>query len=222
MGRADDSRTYVQVTAARSGDGRVHLFALDRNGEVWSMYQTLACDGWNTDGFGPLGRHPDSGMKHISAERDADGLIELFGVGLDGNLYNRWQIPGFAWNNQGFQHFPGIDSLNSTEVGRSDDGRIELLMTRSDGRVFQRWHSVGGGWNDQGFIEVATGTQQVEIARNLDGVMELFTINGGRVFNRYQLPPNALWHPTDNLRGVPLGVPMGGSSVTQIVAVGSD
>ncbi|MDJ0629506.1 MAG: hypothetical protein QNJ44_14705 [Rhodobacter sp.] len=202
----------ASVTSARSGDGRVHLFALDRDGNLHGRYQVIAGGGWNHEGFGPLGTVP-GGIRQFTAATNADGLIELFAVGNNGLLYNRWQVPGFAWNSQGFQQFTGTDRVNSVEAGRSRDGRIELLVRANGGVVYQRWQKVGGGWNDQGFVHLTQGTTEVEIARNIDGLMELFTINSGRTFNMFQRPDGS-WNP-DGLQS------MGGTGIAQIKALGS-
>ncbi|MEZ5134675.1 MAG: hypothetical protein R2699_06350 [Acidimicrobiales bacterium] len=79
---------------------------------------------------------------------NADGRLELFHVGTDGAIWNRWQGTkngGFTGNGRVGGRFPlGSEVV----VGRNSDGRMEVFCVAANGNVHHMWQSTaGGGWS---------------------------------------------------------------------------
>jgi hypothetical protein len=62
--------------------------------------------------------------------RNADGRLEVFYVGANGDLYHNWQTaPGAAW--AGETQFTG-DSARQIAVAQNQDGLLEIFYVGSD------------------------------------------------------------------------------------------
>lgn len=89
-GRPSNVDLSPYPTIARSPDGRLEVFAVGVDGNLYQIQQTAPNDGWSDWLMvpAPVGTSlipsPVVGPSH-------DGRLELFVVGLDGNLYHRWQ-----------------------------------------------------------------------------------------------------------------------------------
>jgi hypothetical protein len=106
-GAPDGAELSGPVTAARSGDGRIEVFAIDSDGSLWNVRQTApssAYSGWNAYG------NPGVALTDRPAlARSADGRLELFVRGQDGRLYHQWEtaVGTFSWS--GWNSFrPGL------------------------------------------------------------------------------------------------------------------
>jgi Repeat of unknown function (DUF346) len=76
---------------ARSADGRLELFARGTDGELYHQWETavgtFSWSGWVAAGSPAEGGFAD----HPVAAASADGRLELFAAGQDGNLWHSWQ-----------------------------------------------------------------------------------------------------------------------------------
>jgi hypothetical protein len=87
----------------RSGDGRLELFIVGADGNLWHRWQTTASNGWSawTSEGSAGGGFAAAPAVHPSG----DGRLELFVVGADGNLWHRWQTAASngwsAWTSHG-------------------------------------------------------------------------------------------------------------------------
>lgn len=177
------------VEAARSGDGRVVVFVVDKAGSLWNVEQTAVGGSWSDwNHFGSV----DGGLDDRPAlARSADGRLELFVRGNDGALWHRWQEqvgPPANWSAWVSGGPAGGGLLDHPVVGASADGRLELFMTAADGNIWHRWQTAASnGWSAWtsetsagcGFTDAAPG-----LGRSGDGRLELFAV--GR--------DGALWH----------------------------
>ena len=133
----------------RSADGRLELFAVSNDGHLWHRWQ---------DAVGPNAPWPewvnegDAGVgfvDHPVVGPSADGRLELFIAGRDGNLWHKWQTVASngwsAWNSAdsaggGFGSAPGL--------GRSGDGRLELFAVGRDGNLWHKYQTIASnGWS---------------------------------------------------------------------------
>ncbi|MGR4880788.1 hypothetical protein ACIPUC_15485 [Streptomyces sp. LARHCF249] len=173
-----------------STSGRMEAFRFSGGG-VLNKWQTAPNGGWS--GWGDLG---GSGMRGgVAAVSNADGRLELFTIGGDGQLYHKWQqSPGADW-------FGGWESLGGTDLvgvaaGRNADGRLEVFVTGGNGRVYDKWQtSAGGGWSAGWGDLGGSGTSSaVAVGRNDDGRLEVFTVGGdGQLYHTWQQSPGADW-----------------------------
>jgi PASTA domain len=191
------------VTAARSGDGRIEVFAIDTDGSVWNVRQTApygAYSGWNAYG------NPGVGLEDRPAlARSADGRLELFVRGQDSLLYHQWEtaVGTFSWS--GWNSFDAASTPDKRfpdhpVVAPGADGRLELFLTGGDGNMYHAWQtSASNGWSDWvnegtpggGFITAAPG-----LARNGDGRLEIFAVAiDGNIYHKWQTAASNGWGP---------------------------
>jgi hypothetical protein len=193
------------VTAARSGDGRIEVFAIDTDGSVWNVRQTApygAYSGWNAYG------NPGVGLEDRPAlARSADGRLELFVRSQDdGQLHHQWEtaVGTFSWS--GWNSFdaataPDKRFTDHPVVAASADGRLELFLTGGDGNMYHAWQtSASNGWSDWvnegstpggGFVGAAPG-----LARNGDGRLEIFAVAiDGNIYHKWQTAASNGWGP---------------------------
>jgi PASTA domain len=197
--------TYLAgpVAAARSGDGRIEVFAIDENGSVWNVRQTApygAYSGWNAYG------NPGVGLEDRPAlAKSADGRLELFVRGEDLLLYHQWEtaVGTFSWsgwNSHGADSTPGKRFTDHPVVAAGADGRLELFLRGGDQNMYHAWQtSASNGWSDWvnegtaggGFVTVAPA-----LARNGDGRLEIFAVAiDGNIYHKWQTAASNGWGP---------------------------
>jgi hypothetical protein len=140
---------------ARSADGRLELFIRGTDGHLYHQWETgvgtFAWSGWNTFGAGST---PAGGLiDHPVVGPGADGRLELFLTGSDGNIYHAWQTQASngwsAWVSEGSAG-GGFDSFGAAApgLGRNGDGRLELFAVARDGNLYHKWQTAAGnGWS---------------------------------------------------------------------------
>ena len=86
-------------------------------GPVFNRWQSSAGGRWDPwNGAGGT-------LAAITVDENADGRLEVWGVGTDGIVFNRWQTtPGGNWSNW---HRAG-GTLSDLDLGRNADGRLEV------------------------------------------------------------------------------------------------
>ena len=133
----------------RSADGRLELFCRGNDGGLWHQWQeevgTDDWSGWVSEGTagGGLRDHPVIGSS-------ADGRLELFMTGSDGNIWHMWQTVASngwsAWATLGSAGGGFGDAAPG--LGRSGDGRLELFAAGVDGNLWHKWQTVASnGWS---------------------------------------------------------------------------
>ncbi len=144
-GRGLDDRPAV----ARSADGRLELFAVGRDGALYHRWETavgtFSWSAWTSVG------NPATGIlvDHPAIAASADGRLELFVTGSDGNVWHQWQtLAGNGWSDWvPTRPDPGAQG-SAPDVQASGDGRLELFVVGADGDL---WHSfqtrASNGWS---------------------------------------------------------------------------
>jgi hypothetical protein len=176
---------------AQDRDGRLEVFMLDESGRLFDLGQSAANGGW-WSAWADLGPPPPGGAAgKLAAGRNADGRLELFLRGNDGQIYTRTQhSAGGAlsptWTSLGgsFQH--------DTVVGQNRDGRLELFVVGDDGHLFELVQTGGNGswppsWADLGPGPPGGAGGDLGVGRNLDGRLQLFLRGSdGHIYTRAQ------------------------------------
>ena len=140
---------------ARSADGRLELFIRGTDGHLYHQRETgvgtFAWSGWDTFDAGST---PAGGLiDHPVVGPGADGRLELFLTGADGNIYHAWQTQASngwsAWVSEGSAG-GGFDNFGAAApgLGRNGDGRLELFAVARDGNLYHKWQTAAGnGWS---------------------------------------------------------------------------
>ena len=84
---------------ARSADGRLELFCRGKDGALWHQWQTQVStvDAWS----GWVSEDKDGGgfSDHPAVASSADGRLEIFLTGHDGNIWHKWQtVASNGWS----------------------------------------------------------------------------------------------------------------------------
>ncbi len=165
---------------AASGDGRLELFVVDVEGQVWHMWQTAWSNGWSgwSQTTGPGSSWP------VTVAASGDGRLELFVVSGDG-LQHQWQT---AWSNGWSdwvsfppppQTFPGLGYYPPAIAPRADN---RLALFAANGALWVMEQSAwSNGWSDWSLIaspsKGALLINPVAAARSGDGRIYVFVID---------------------------------------------
>jgi surface antigen len=163
---------WVHTITTSAGWPTDFIHVADRNPGPWSAESWLG-------GYGTT----------IGAGRNADGRLEIFYQGTDGNLYHRWQnIAGGATGWSAESPFGG--AAKSIAVATNLNGEMEVFYIGTDNRVYHRWQtSPNGGWSAESWLG-GYGTA-IAAGRDPDGHLEIFYEGtDGKIYHRWQNGPN--------------------------------
>jgi hypothetical protein len=126
---------------ARNHDGRIEVFGIGLNSQMYHAWQTDLIGDWH--GFVSLGGGFESGA---GAAANADGRLEVFGVGFDDQMYHAWQTTaGGAWT--GWHPMGGL-FLGGSSVAANVDGRLEVFGVGLNNQMYHAWQvKPGGAWS---------------------------------------------------------------------------
>ena len=217
-------RELGRPVVQRNPDGRLEVFAVGQ-GEMFNISQISPDGAWRGDWRSKGRPSAEVGIRSHVVGRNADGRLEIFSVGEDDAVWQKWQLaPNNGWSDgwatlgepTGDQ-FPFTDRvLEQLAVGRNQDGRQEVFAVWSFngvfGRVFQKWQVApnGGwsGWSEMHFSAGSThirGSDRISVGRNADGRQELFLLTTEFpdvepvLRHIWQLFPNAGWSDWESL-----------------------
>jgi hypothetical protein len=138
---------------ARSADGRLELFVRGTDNRLYHQWETgvgtFVWSGWNTFDADST---PAGGLAdHPVVAPSADGRLELFLTGADGNIYHSWQVQASGgwsapWVSEGSAG--GGFTAAAPALGRNGDGRLELFAVARDGNLYHKWQTAASnGWS---------------------------------------------------------------------------
>jgi hypothetical protein len=207
--------------AQRNQDGRLEVFALGQGG-IFNISQVFPNGGWR-DSWRSKGRpSSDVSIKSHVVGRNADGRLEIFAVGDDHALWQKWQVApnnGWSdtWKSLGKPRTDVIfDLTGQFTVGSYQDGRQEVFAVASVDtffpQVWQNWQTApNGGWSgwkmlpnifpSVGTSSIAVrGSDRITVGRNADGRQELFVIaEDDALWHIWQVAPNVGWSDWETL-----------------------
>jgi hypothetical protein len=196
-------RPFVQ----QNQDGRLEVFALGLGG-IFNIAQVAPNGAWRSNWLSKDRPSSNVEIKSHVVGRNADGRQEIFAIGDDHALWQKWQVaPNDGWSEWKTLGTP-VRDLPLTEqftVGRNQDGRQEVFVTGSDGNVWQIWQTApNGGWSDWRRLgKPSAGIRRgdrMSVGRNLDRRQELFLIGGDdSLWHIWQVAPNGGWSEWESL-----------------------
>ena len=160
----------------KNDDGRIMLFAIGGDGQLYARYQTQVGGSWNPDGWGPMG---GTGVQQLVSARGQDGRLEIFARFADGHTYHRWQVVKNGGWNTGWSQFDDGRPLSDLSVALRADGRLEVVGIISSGKAIERVQvAPNAGWAD--FAPVSNDNlvlRQIAISRNAQGYIEMLALD---------------------------------------------
>jgi hypothetical protein len=193
--------------AQRNQDGRLEVFAIGLGG-IFNIWQVVPNGGWR-DGWLSKDR-PSSNVRiksHVVG-RNADGRQEIFAVGDDHALWQKWQVaPNNGWSEWKTLGTPARDTFLTDQftVGSNQDGRQEVFAVGSDGNVWQIWQTgPNGGWSDWGKLGKPPAgirrSDRITVGSNADRRQELFVMGeDDALWHIWQVAPNVGWSDWESL-----------------------
>ena len=132
----------------------------------------------------------------MGAVRNADGRLEVFGIGSEGSLDHSYQSSSRGpWS-----HWSGLGGTlkHAIAVARNSDGRLDVFATAGDNELFHISQTApNNGWS--GWANRGGGLLSgPAVYANADGALEIFAVT----------PDHALWHMKQN-------APSGGFGIWQ-------
>jgi hypothetical protein len=175
-------RPAGRPVVGRNEDGRLEVFVCNAEGQVEHNWQREA----NGDWVSTAGRWPtlQGVVAATNAEpaiaANADGRLEMFVRGADGDLYHAWQ----RYPNGGFGPWTamGVDVPGMPAVVLNADGRLEIFAVADGGDLvhavqqdsgdgFGGWSVLGGGWAGAAVVGANSDGRLEVFVRGRDGVL---------------------------------------------------
>jgi len=137
---------------ARSADGRLELFVTGQDGSLYHQWET-AVGTFTWSGWMSMGNPAGAGglVDHPVLAASADGRLELFITGSDGNVWHMWQMAASnGWSDwDPARPPPGAGGAAAPDVAPSGDRRLELFVVGADGNLWHQWQTAASnGWSD--------------------------------------------------------------------------
>jgi hypothetical protein len=151
---------YTQIMPPGSATESASLAAVSRASDTWEIFYTNANGGiqdyYNYDG-GPSGNfqlvapgssNPTFQPRQIAAVSRASNTMEVFFIGRDGSIQDRYYYDGSGWN--GFTLAPAGSATTYegaiSAVSRASN-TMEVWYIGADNSVQDRYYFDGAGWN---------------------------------------------------------------------------
>jgi hypothetical protein len=143
--------THRAPSVASNLDGRLEVFAIAADGQLYHAFQTAPNGGWS--GIGSLG-----GVLHWNGApaigRNKDGRLEAFAIANDGSLQHAYQNSNGTWSAFGALSSSGVFPDGSiASVASNLDGRLEVFAIAADGQLYHAFQTApNGGWSGIGSL----------------------------------------------------------------------
>ena len=206
-----------ELVLATNLDGRLEMVATvarDRaqSDAVWRRWQTLessSLQGWAPrNSWQSLGTPGGAGQLEAAVAQNHDGRLELVVASFDIGVWHASQRrPGRHWTEleplAGTNE--GVRFSRAPALARNQGGRLEVFVPANDGAVWHCWQSQPGSdtwspWSSLRAPSEEATVNDVMVAPNKDGRLELFAITDDEIWHRFQ--PRAdhdSWSPWSSL-----------------------
>jgi hypothetical protein len=186
-------------TYSQTGTYSVSIVVLDNDGGSAAASATatvgLLQDGWDpAQSWSSLGGF----LTSVSAVRNADGRLEVFGVSGDHAVWHTAETsPGGSW---GDWHSLG-GWLSAVSAVRHADGRLEVFGIAGDHAVWHDWQlTPGGAWS--GWNSLGGWLSALSAVANADGRLEVFAVGGDHaIWHKWEVTPGGSWTDWTRLGG---------------------
>jgi hypothetical protein len=206
-----------ELVLATNLDGRLEMVATvardpAQSDAMWRRWQTLessSLQGWAPrNSWQSLGTPGGAGQLEAAVAQNHDGRLELVVASFDTGVWHASQRrPGRHWTElkplAGTNE--GIRFSRAPALARNLGGRLELFVPASDGAVWHCWQSQAGSnawspWSSLGTPRDEAAVNDVVVAPNQDGRLELFADTDDEIWHRFQpRPDHGPWSPWSSL-----------------------
>lgn len=184
---------FTNLQAIANADGRVELFGIGTNGDIWHVWESAANGGFYSTWFDRTGKKIKPGY---AVQINADGRLELFGGASDGHIWHNYQTnAGGGWKGWLDLGVAGTSMNGDVAAARDRDGRLEVFAIGSNGDLWVNFQTTAGGsyygWVDLGGNGIKAG---FVVGVNATGRLELFGVRGNNnLWHSAQITPGGSW-----------------------------
>jgi kumamolisin len=167
-----------------NADGRLEVFVQAKDQAIWHIWQTAPNSGWSIwTSLGALAVQIANGAPFPG--RNADGRLEVFATGVDGNIYHIWQTsPGGGWSAWAeLTHLPAVQLSGLGAISNDQNGAFQLFTIGSDGALWTIAQTApSNGWGGWQFLGGAPPSQDLNgdqipaVGLNSNGLLEVFVL----------------------------------------------
>jgi hypothetical protein len=195
------------VTVATASDGRLEVFAVGQNGNVYHMWQTslphyfqitpsflsgiISTDKYMLDGAWTTSWYDRGGDMQSIAVGNSGGRLEIFGVGVDNQVYHLWQTaPSGAWTTTWYQR--GNIPMRYLTVANTSGGNLMVFAIGLYNQVYCMQEAGGmmGDWCTA-WQDMHMSATEIHAVLNRAGFIEVLAIDTeGRLEHTVQQPGN--------------------------------
>jgi len=198
LGSPNSNGIQFSVVAANDADGRIEIFVVATNGELWHMWQTTpSAAPWSAWGVFPN----ISLITPPAIANNADGRLEVFAIRQDGSLAHIWQVlPNGGWSSWGSLGQPSsVLATEQVSVCANQDGRLEVFGLDVNGAVCHIWQVLpNGGWSQWSSLQRPAPATPIVVppvaVSNQNGAIEVFAQDhNGNLWHIWQTAANNGW-----------------------------
>jgi hypothetical protein len=183
------AQQIVNNAIGRNADGRLEVFSIDLNNDMWHVWQTAPNGTWSS--LSLLNNLANASYyAGLAVDQNADGRLEVFAI-ADGALWHIWQTTaGGGWYKSWFSSGKpsGINLQAGPTLVRNADGRLEAFASGSDRALWHIWQTAPNGtWSSWASLGMPPNMQNIPgpvVEKNADGRIEVFEAGSD----------DALWH----------------------------
>jgi hypothetical protein len=171
--------------AVHNADGRLEVFAKGTDNALYNNRQ-LTAGGSSWSGWARLG---GVAAGDPAVARNNDGRLQVFYRGGDSQLYTVTQTAANATTWTAHVSLSGVLISNPAVVANAD-GRLEVFAVLSNNAVNHIWQNAAGSSSWSGWFTIFsfTSAQNLAVAPNLDGMLQVFYRSGSGIETLKQTP----------------------------------
>ena len=190
-------KTDTSPTVARDSDGRLQVFVVGTNDQLYYKTQTAAGSSTWSSSWTSLGGTMRTNTDPIGIANN-DGRLQVFMVGTDNAMYYKTQSSpnSNTWSSSWTSLGGGVKADTSPAVARNSDGRLQVFAVGTNNQLQYRaqtaagsntwsssWTSLSGGVRDR--------TSPAVVA-NSDGRLQAFVVGtNNQLYYKTQSSPNS-------------------------------
>jgi len=164
---------------------KLEVFGTNGQGQVWHRSELLSGGGYSP--WAPVGGVPV--MRSVAAERNGNGLVELFGLTRTGDIWHCWDTASNCAAPGSWVQLDG--QLSTIALARNASGALSVFGVNAAGQLFRRDAASGTNnwfsWSQLDSPPAGGALHAVAAETNADGRITLVAVNtAGQVWRRTQ------------------------------------
>jgi hypothetical protein len=138
---------FIQLAAAQQNDGRVQLWAIDTQLQLWSCWQTSPGGGW-TGWTGPNWDGAPKLLNIAASQQGGTRGAQLWGITQNYTLISDFQVsPGGGWSGWSGGSWSNAPTVTQLAAAQQNNGCVQLWAITTGGVLISiSQTSPGGGW----------------------------------------------------------------------------